>query len=320
MKYLNQLHEGEKFKEIYLVRSYQNAQTKNGKEYLNLTLSDKTMTVNAKVWDPSDPGIDDFDKNDYVHFTGDVTVFNGTLQLNVRGAKKAREGSYDPADYLPVSRYNIEDMYKSLLEFVDGLKEPHLKKLCADIFIEDKEFVKAFKTSSAAKSVHHSFAGGLLEHTLRVTSLCSFFAKSYTYLNRDLLITAALCHDMAKVWEFTPFPENDYSDEGQLIGHIVLGAEKVAEYAHRQADFPEVLLRELRHCILSHHGKLEYGSPKLPSLAEAIALHYADDTDAKLETMREALENAASAGQTGWLGKNFALDTNIRKTIGAGDV
>ncbi len=320
MKYLNQLHEGERFKNIYLVKSCQAAQTKNGKEYLNMIIADKTMSVNAKVWDPSDPGIDDFEKLDYVEFTGDVTVFNGSLQLNIKSAKKAAPGSYDPADYLPVSRYDIEDMYESLLKFVNGIEEPHLKQLCTDIFIEDKEYIKAFKMCSAAKSVHHSFVGGLLEHTLRVTSLCSFYAKSYSYLNRDLLITAALCHDMAKVWEFTPFPENDYSDEGQLVGHIVLGAEKVAEYARRQDDFPEVLLRELRHCILAHHGKLEFGSPKIPSLAEAIALHYADDTDAKLETMFEALESAASAGQTGWLGRNFALETNIRKTMGAGDV
>lgn len=318
MKYINQLREGDRVSDIYLVKNCQNATTKNGKSYMNLTLQDKTGTADAKIWEPSDGGIEDFDKLDYIDVTGEVVFFNGAIQINIKRAKKAFEGEYDPADYLPVSRFEIDKMYKELLSFIDKISEPHLNILCQDIFVEDIEFANKFKEASAAKSVHHGFVGGLLEHTYHVTRMCNYLATTYTYLNRDLLLAAAMLHDIGKVKELTAFPENDYSDEGQLIGHIVDGCEMVGQYASLQPDFPEVLLRELRHCILSHHGMLEFGSPKKPALAEAIALHHADNTDAKLETMREALEDGESAGASGWLGHNRFLDTNIRKTEAGG--
>jgi 3'-5' exoribonuclease len=313
MKYINTLREGENIREIYFCKNCQSAVTKNGKEYLRVTVGDKTGNLDGMIWDPSDGGIENFEKNDYIEIAAEVRNFNGALQLNIKRVRKLRDGEYDPAEYMPVSRYTIDEMFAELMGYIGEIKEPHLKRLLLDLFENDRAFVSDFKKSSAAKSVHHGFMGGLLEHTLAVTRMCRFLADSYSYLNRDLLVCAAICHDIGKVKELTAFPENDYSDSGQLIGHIVLGYEMVSQLGAKQEDFPPKLLRELLHCILAHHGELEFGSPKKPALAEAIALSFADNTDAKLETMREAQENTAVM-ENGWLGFNKYLDSNIRKT------
>lgn len=161
--------------------------------------------------------------------------------------------------------------------------------------------------------MHHGFIGGLLEHTLGVVKLCDFYCKQYPLLNRDLLITAAALHDIGKIKELSAFPANDYTDEGQLLGHIVIGSEWISDAVRQIPDFPPKLARELKHCILAHHGKLEYGSPKVPSLAEAVALNYADDTDAKMQTMTE-LFASHSTQNSEWLGFNRLFETNMRRT------
>jgi 3'-5' exoribonuclease len=181
-------------------------------------------------------------------------------------------------------------------------------------FLEDEEFIKKFKAHSAAKSVHHSFMGGLLEHTLSVTKMCSFYAEMYPVIQRDLLITAAIFHDIGKTKEIAPFPMNDYTDDGNLLGHIVIGSEMIGEAAKRIANFPERLLAQLKHCILAHHGELEYGSPKKPSMIEAVALNLADNADAKLETMREILAGTQTVDGGEWLGYNRFFENNIRRT------
>lgn len=311
MKFIEQFREGDRVADVYLCKRVQQATTKNGKTYLNVTLQDKTGTADAKIWDPNDAGIEDFDDLEYIDVFGEVTVFNSAIQINIKRVRKCQEGEYDPADYLPVSRYNIDSMYQELKKSIDGIEEEHLKMLAQKIFVDDKKFVEVFKKASAAKSVHHGFVGGLLEHTLYVTKFCEYLASTYRYLNHDLLVVAAMCHDIGKVKEISLFPENDYTDEGQLLGHIVMGYEMVNQYAAQIEGFPQKLLRELGHCILSHHGELEFGSPKKPALAEAIALSFADNTDAKLETMREALERSEDDS---WLGFNKFLDSNIRKT------
>ena len=219
------------------------------------------------------------------------------------------------ADYLPVSKKNIQEMYEELLGYIRSVKNQHLQKLLSIYFVDSPAFAKAFQFHSAAKSVHHGFVGGLLEHTLSVTKLCDYYASYYPQLNRDLLLTAAIFHDIGKTKELSRFPENDYTDDGQLLGHIIIGTEMVSRGIRAIPGFPEVLALELKHCILAHHGELEYGSPKKPALLEALALNFADNTDAKMETMIEAL-NAGNAGNDnkGWLGYNRLLETNIRKT------
>ena len=312
MKYIESFREGERVSGIYLCKFRQSALTKAGKSYENLIFQDKTGTIDSKIWDPNSGGIDDFDAMDYVDIVADVTMFQGQPQLNVKRARKAREGEYNPADYLPVSKKDIEVMYQELLGFVAKVKDPYLSKLLKGLFIEDTEFAKAFKFSSAAKTVHHGFVGGLLEHTLSVTKLCNYYVNYYPMINADLLYAAAMCHDIGKVYELSPFPENDYTDEGQLLGHIMIGAEMVGDRIRDIPGFPAKLANELKHCILAHHGELEYGSPKKPALLEAVALNFADNTDAHMQTMIEAL--TAAGDNQGWLGYNRLFESNIRKT------
>lgn len=308
MKFIKDYKEGDRVFDIYLCKHKLSAVTKNGKPYDNVILQDKTGTVDAKVWDPNSAGIDDFDTLDYIEVYGEVTSFQGALQVNVKRIRKCCEGEFNPADYLPVSKFPIEDMMKELLGFIDSIENPYLKKLLQMFFIEDQEFVKAFKQSSAAKTVHHGFVGGLLQHTLAVTRLCDYYCTQYPVLKRDLLLAAAICHDIGKTKELSLFPENDYTDDGQFLGHIVIGSEMVGEKIRAIPGFPKVLANELKHCILAHHGELEFGSPKKPAIIEAVALTFADNTDAKMQTFTELLESSA---ETGWLGYNRLFESNV---------
>ena len=314
MKYIESFREGMHTGDVYLCKSKQIALTKSGKEYGNVVLQDKTGTIDAKIWDLHSPGVGEFEAMDYVYVEADVTLFQNAHQLNVRRIRKAREGEYVEADYLPVSKKDIKKMYEELLGFIKSVKNPYLNKLLSLYFVDNEAFAKAFQFHSAAKTVHHGFVGGLLEHTLSVTKLCDYYASYYPQLNRDLLITAAIFHDIGKIKELSTFPENDYTDAGQLLGHIMIGAEMVGITIRSIKGFPPTLATELKHCILAHHGELEYGSPKKPALLEALALNFADNTDAKMETMIEAPNAGASTGNKGWLGFNRLLDTNIRKT------
>ncbi|MEW4412232.1 HD domain-containing protein [Clostridium sp. AN503] len=312
MKYIDSLREGMRISEVYLCKSKQIALTKAGKEYGNLVLQDKTGTVDAKIWDLGSPGVGNFEAMDYVCVDADVTVFMGSNQLNIKRVRKADEGEYVPADYLPVSSKDIRQMYTEFLGLIASVKNPYLKKLLESYFVEDAAFAKAFQFHSAAKSVHHGFVGGLLEHTLSVTKMCDYFSRTYPLLNRDLLLTAAMFHDIGKTKELSTFPENDYTDDGQLLGHIIIGTEMISERIRTIPGFPERLATELKHCILAHHGELQYGSPKKPAILEALALNFADNADAKMETMIEVLQGAGE--NQGWLGYNRLLETNIRKT------
>lgn len=312
MKFIKDLREGDRVSDIYLCKHKQSAVTKNGKAYESIVLQDKTGTLDAKVWDPHNPGIGEYEAMDYIEVHGDVNSFQGTLQLSVKRIRACREGEYNPSDYLPVSSKNIDSMYQELLELVGSIGNPYLKQLLEAFFVRDEAFARVFRNSSAAKTVHHGFVGGLLEHTLGVTKLCDYYCGEYPVLNRDLLLTAAMCHDIGKVREISPFPENDYTDDGQLLGHIIMGSQMVAARAAGIKGFPHGLLVQVQHCILAHHGKYEYGSPKLPALIEALALNYADDTDAKLETFKEILEN--NRENPGWFGYNRFFESNLRAT------
>ena len=309
MKYIETLKEGDWVGDVYLCRKKQSLVAKNGKTYYSIDLQDKTGLINAKVWDINN-GIEHFEELDYIKVDGDVTVFQGTPQIRVRRIRRAQEGEYIPSDYLPVSSKDINQMYSELLKFVSSVKNEKLRALLESFFVEDKEFVKSFREHSAAKSVHHGFVGGLLEHTLSVTRMCDYYCTQYPILKRDLLITAALFHDIGKTRELSLFPENDYTDDGQLLGHIVMGTEMVGEHIRRIPGFPAKTAAELKHCILAHHGEYEFGSPKKPAIIEAMALNFADNTDAKLQTFAEALAGAKDSNE--WLGFNRLFDSNLR--------
>lgn len=311
MRYIKELREGEMLSEVYFCKVKNVLKTKMGKSYYSLLLQDKTGTLDAKIWELSN-GIENFETMDYIYIQGQLTSFQGALQLNVSRVRKCQEGEYDPRDYMPVSKQDIGKMYQELSGLVETVKEPHLQKLLASFFVEDKEFIKTFRDHSAAKSVHHGFIGGLLEHTLGVAKMCDYMATAYPILNRDLLICAALFHDIGKMQEISGFPANDYTDDGQLLGHIYIGTEMVGARIKTIPGFPAKLASELKHCILAHHGELEYGSPKKPAIVEAVALNFADNADAKIQTMTELLEGAA--GSTDWLGFNRLFESNIRAT------
>lgn len=314
MKYIETLREGERIQEIYLCKQKTSAMTKTGKEYENVILQDKTGQLDAKIWDPGSMGIEDFEALNYVEVHGDVTVFNGQTQLSIKRARKISEDSVDTSNYLPCTDKNMDEMMTELLKFIASVNNPYYKQILSTLFIDDTKFSEAFKKHSAAKSVHHGFIGGLLEHTLAVTKLCDFYTTQYPILNRDLLITSAICHDIGKVYELSDFPSNDYTDAGQLLGHIVMGSEMVSKIIATIPDFPVKQANELKHCILAHHGELEYGSPKKPALIEALALNFADNTDAKMETMKEIFESNSMAGADQWLGYNRLLESNVRRT------
>ena len=311
MRFIETFREGNHISDVYLCKTKQIALTKNGKEYGSLVLQDKTGTVDAKIWELSSPGINEFSALDYVYVDADVTLFQGQNQLNVKRIRKADEGEYHPADYLPVTTKDIPAMQHELIQYITTIKNEYLRKLASGYF-NDPEFMKAFSFHSAAKSVHHGFVGGLLEHTLSVVKMCDYFSKQYPLINRDLLLTAAMFHDIGKTKELSVFPENDYTDDGQLLGHIVIGTMMVADRIKEIPGFPAKTAAELKHCILAHHGELEYGSPKKPALLEALALNFADNTDAKMETMLEVLKSGGE--NPGWLGYNRFLETNVRRT------
>ncbi|MCR5793028.1 MAG: HD domain-containing protein [Lachnospiraceae bacterium] len=311
MQYIGELREGERLGEVYFCKSKNILKTKAGKSYYSLMLQDRTGSLDGKVWEITN-GIEHFEAMDYIYVEGHITSFQGTLQANISRIRKCQEGEYDPEEYMPCTKKDKDAMFEELLGFVKSVKETNLRKLLESFFVEDAEFIKMFKGHSAAKSVHHGFIGGLLEHTLGVTRLCDYMAGAYPVLNRDLLIAAAIFHDIGKVREISAFPENDYTDDGQLLGHIYMGAEMIGERVREIDGFPVVLANQLKHCILSHHGELEYGSPKKPALAEAVALNFADNTDAKMQTLTEIFEKSGDA--KGWLGFNRLFDSNIRKT------
>jgi 3'-5' exoribonuclease len=312
MVFITDFNEGDQISEVYLCKSKQIGTTKAGKTYYNLDLVDKTGNIAGKVWELNN-AIGHFEAKNFIKVDGQVTSFNSELQLNIKRIRLAEEGEYVETDYMPCSEKNIDEMYNELLALVDTIKKPYYKELLKKFFVEDKDMAAKFKYHSAAKSIHHGFMGGLLEHSLAVAKMCDYYASYYKELNRDLLVTAALLHDIGKIFELSKFPENDYTDEGQLLGHIVMGAmmvrDKIKEIGYDK--FPAKEANELEHCILAHHGELEYGSPKKPALIEAVALSFADNTDAKLQTFKEELKKAKDGG---WLGFNRALQSNIRKT------
>lgn len=312
MRYINTLHEGETIRNVYLCKGKRSAETRNGRPYDNLILQDKTGTLDGKVWDPNSGGIADYDEMDFIEVYGEIISYNNNLQLNIKQIRKAQEGEYIAADYMPTTEKSTDGMYEELLGYIKKVENQYLRQVLEYYFVKDETFIRNFKGHSAAKTVHHGFAGGLLEHTLSVVKFCDYMVGAYPILNKDLLFTAAICHDIGKTKELSSFPENDYTDEGQLLGHIVIGVEMIGDAVRNIPDFPEKLANELKHCIVAHHGELEYGSPKKPALAEAMALNLADNADAKMQTLTELFKDKKG---NDWLGYNRLFESNIRKTV-----
>jgi 3'-5' exoribonuclease len=313
MRYLAELKEDDHVLEHYLCKQKQSLKTRSGKTYLSLRLQDKTGVIDAKVWEMHND-IQSFEENDMIKIDGIALMYQNEIQIKIIKIRKSLDGEYTPLDYIPCTEKDIESLYAQVIEYIRAIGQPMLRQLMENIFINNETVADAFKTHTAAKHLHHSYMGGLLEHTLSVTQVCDFFCGHYKTLNRDLLITTAILHDIGKIYELSRLPNNDYTDDGQLLGHIVMGAEMLTAEAARIPCFPHDLLSLVKHSILAHHGEYEFGSPKLPSTMEAFVLHMADNMDAKMDVYREAVEKETSPGRPWTQGFNKMLGRYVRSS------
>ncbi|MBW2638177.1 MAG: HD domain-containing protein [Deltaproteobacteria bacterium] len=289
--YIKDIKPGERVSDTFLVSEKNMAVSQKGNSYLSLRLRDKTGDVDGRVWDHVDEMNRIFQKGDVIRIHSRAVSFRNVIQLSISEIQALDETEIDPSDYSPTSKLDTKEMYEALMGLIETVENPHLKNLLTSTF-GDGETAEAFQTAPAAKGFHHSYIGGLLEHTLSVTRLIDHVARHYGKADRDLLITGGILHDIGKIVEFSYRKMIDYTDEGRLIGHIVLGLEMVNKKIDEIEDFPEDLALELRHILLSHHGVLEYGSPKRPKTVEALIVNYMDDLDAKVNAFREYIEDS----------------------------
>jgi len=278
----------------YLVKEKRAAKTRNGNAFLSLTLADRTGEIPAKVWERAEALGALFSEGDLIQIDGRAGSYRDQLQITVSGLEPLKDPP-DPKIFLEVSPGDPSEMIRSLREILRGVRDVHLKGL-VDVFLGDREFVSRFKQAPAAKTFHHSYLGGLLEHTLSVCRMAEQVAGHYPQLNRDLLLASAFLHDIGKIRELKYDPLIDYTDEGRLVGHVVLGVAMVDEKLKAFREFPEELAIRLKHLILSHHGQYDFGSPKAPKFLEAVALHLIDDLDAKINGLGRFMERDRHEG------------------------
>lgn len=312
MRFISELQIDEYIVEHYLCKRRETFKSKSGKNYLSLILQDKSGIIDAKVWELNNQ-IQSFEENDFIKIEGHVTIFKDTPQLNIKRIRKSSEGEYSPSDYIPTTDKDIDLLYSEVLEVIKSIQNTYIKQLLTNIFVNNADIKAKFMTHSAAKSMHHSYLGGLLEHTLSVVQICEFMATHYSFANRDILLCSALLHDLGKVFELSAFPDNDYTDDGQLLGHIMICSELIAKECEKIKGFPHKLESIIKHCILSHHGVYEYGSPKRPKVVEAFILQAADNLDAQLNIYNTAIYGDKTRNE--WVGYNKVLGLNLRKTI-----
>ncbi|HUH66851.1 MAG TPA: HD domain-containing protein [Syntrophales bacterium] len=284
--YVRDIKPGVRVNDLFLVTEKNIAFSQKGAPYLNLRLKDKTGEVDGKVWENAVEIDKLFNKGDVIKAQGGAVNFRNAVQLSITGVIKVDDHAIDLAEYLPVAKGDIEGMFAELLSSIEEIETPFLKALLHSFF-DDGEVAGLFKKAPAAKSFHHVYIGGLLEHTLSVIRLLDLVAGHYRGINRDLLITGGILHDIGKIYEYRYDRVFDYSDEGRLIGHIVIGLEMLDSRIAKVEGFPEQLAMELRHLIISHHGTQEFGSPKRPKTLEALIVHFIDDLDAKVNAFQE---------------------------------
>ncbi len=273
----------------FLVLAKDIRQKKSGDPFLSLMLADKTGELDAKMWDNAAEVMETFDRDDFVRIKGLTQNFQNRLQLTIHKLQKIEDSEIEVGDYFPASKHDPREMERELRQLIAGFTNPHLKALLETIFA-DERLATAYRTAPAAKSIHHAFLSGLIEHVLSMAKVAKFTASHYPDIDVDLLLTGVILHDIGKVHELTYHRGFGYSDEGQLVGHIVMGFQMVTEKAAGIPGFPPRLLQLVQHLILSHHGQLEYGSPKVPVFPEALLLHHIDNLDSKMEAMRWTLE------------------------------
>lgn len=274
---------------LFLVQAKDVRQKKSGDVFLSLTLADKTGEIDAKMWDQAADVMDTFDRDDFIRVKGVVQIFQNKPQLTIHKLQPVAEREVDLADFFPSSKRDPEEMFQELRGHVAAMTNPHLKALL-EALLGDADIAAKFKRAPAAKSIHHAWLGGLLEHVLSLVKLGQFTAQHYPEVDGDLLLTGIVIHDIGKIEELEYERSFQYSDSGQLLGHLMIGLRIVDEKIRQILDFPPRLRTLVEHLIISHHGTLEFGSPKVPLFLEALLLHHLDNLDSKMETMRGAIE------------------------------
>jgi len=308
--YVEDIRAGDRVSDLFLVTEKNMAISQKGNPYLNLKLRDKTGEVDGRVWDRAAEMNDTFRAGDIIQIQSQAVSFRNVIQLSISKISVADDPAVTPADYLPSSASDTSEMFKALMEIIRTIQNPHLKTLL-DLIFGDEKTADAFRKAPAAKGFHHAYIGGLLEHTLSVTQLLDLVTPHYPQVNRDLAITGGILHDIGKIHELSFDGTMNYTDEGRLVGHIVLAVEFVDAKIAAIEDFPRQLALELRHILLSHHGVLEFGSPKRPKTLEALIVNFIDDLDAKTNAFSEFMK--APGNETNWTPYHRLLERFIYK-------
>jgi 3'-5' exoribonuclease len=269
----------------FVVASKQVKAKKNGDPYLALTLADRTGQIEAKMWDNVEEFIDAFEQEDFLKIKGLINKYKNRFQLTIHKLRRMEEAEIDFTDYLPKTTKDIGELWRTLTEFVATFQNPHLKAL-VELFMADAEIAERYRNAPAAKTLHHAYIGGLLDHVVSLFRSCDLICRNYPQVNRDLLLTGAFLHDIGKIKELTYNRAFSYTTRGQLLGHMIIELEMLQGKLAKLPDFPAELKTLLEHMIISHHGQYDFGSPKLPMFPEALMLHYLDDLDSKMEAMR----------------------------------
>lgn len=304
---VSELAPGQSVQSIFLVQSKDVRQKKTGEPYLSLTLMDRTGEIDAKMWDNVAVILSTFERDDFVRVKGETQLYQNRMQLTIHTLQRVQDADVQLADFLPASKRNPDEMFAELTAVIGSLKNPHLKALLESIFADPK-VAADFRLAPAAKGIHHAWLGGLMEHVLSLCTLAEATAAHYPNVDRDLLMAGVILHDIGKISELAYTRSFSYTTEGGLLGHMQIAMRLVA--AHLPQGFPEKLRNLVEHMILSHHGQLEYGSPKLPVFPEALLLHHLDNLDSKMEAMRVAIERDRSTPGD-WTGYNAALERSM---------
>jgi 3'-5' exoribonuclease len=298
-------HENKIVTSTFVVVAKQIKPKKTGEPYLALTLGDRSGQLEAKMWDNVEDVLDAFEQDDFLKIKGLVNKYKQRFQLTVHKLRKLGDSEIDYSDYLPKTTKNVDGLWQALTDFVSSFQNPHLKALVQS-FMADPEIAAAYRNAPAAKTLHHAYIGGLLDHVVSLCRSCDLMCKNYPQINRDILLTGAFFHDIGKIYELTYNRSFSYTTKGQLLGHMIIELEMLQAKLALLPGFPDELKILVEHLIISHHGHYEFGSPKLPMFPEALMLHYLDDLDSKMEAMRAQFEREASL-EGAWTSYNPSL-------------
>ncbi|WP_031495223.1 3'-5' exoribonuclease YhaM family protein [Bryobacter aggregatus] len=309
--YVSELQANSDITAVFLVQAKDVRQKKSGEPYLSLTLVDKSGDIDAKMWDNVEEIMDSFDRDDFVRVRGRVQIFQNKPQFTIHRMQKIEDREVDLGDFFPVSARGLEEMWLELRALIDGFTNPHLKALLSALF-NDPEIARKYRIAPAAKSIHHAWLGGLLEHVLSLCALARMTAAHYVEVDLDLLLAGVILHDIGKIHELSYERSFAYSTEGQLLGHIIIALRMIDEKLRDLPDFPTRLRTLVEHMVVSHHGELAYGSPKTPMFLEALLLHHLDNLDSKMEAMRQHAKRDKSLSGV-WTGYLAPMERTVLK-------